>query len=263
MTPEPEARKLEEAEFHDKLRGLYETDPERYAYFTSNKKFYSVVRSSDDFYYRWLRENATGKRILDFGCGSGGASIESAKFAAHVTGIDISPEAVRLAEDRAKAAGVGDKTTFVVMDAEALEFGPGSFDVVSVRGVLHHMDLNAALGQIRKVLTAAGKAIFLEALANNPVIAWYRRSTPQLRTAWEAEHILRFEDSVKMRKFFKQVDVRSFHLAVLAGVPLRNTPVFGPARAALDAVDSVILRVPGVRSQAWMACFLLSDPLPA
>jgi len=263
MTPEPEARKLEEAEFHDKLRGLYETDPERYAYFTSNKKFYSVVRSSDDFYYRWLHENATGKRVLDFGCGSGGASIETAKFAAHVTGIDISPEAVRLAQDHAQAAGVGDKTTFVVMDAEALEFGPASFDVVSVRGVLHHMDLNAALGQIRMVLTPTGKAIFLEALANNPVIDWYRQLTPQLRTPWEAKHILRFEDSVKMRKFFKHVDVRSFHLAVLAGVPLRNTPMFGPVRAALDAVDSVILRVPGVRSQAWMACFLLSDPLPA
>ncbi len=263
MAPEPEPRKVEEAEFHDKLRGLYETDPERYSYFTSNKKFYSVVRSSDDFYYRWLRDNASGKRILDFGCGSGGASIESARFAAHVTGIDISPEAIRIAQDHAKAAGVGDKTTFAVMDAEALEFGPDSFDVVSVRGVLHHMDLDAALGQIRKVLTPAGKAIFLEALANNPIIHAYRRRTPHLRTAWEAEHILRYEDSVKMRKFFKHVEVRTFHLAVLAGVPLRNTPVFGAVRGALDAVDRVILRVPGLRSQGWMACFLLSDPIQA
>jgi hypothetical protein len=39
--------------------------------------------------------------------------------------------------------------------------------------------------------------------------------------------------------------------------------VFAPARAALDAVDSVILRVPGLGSQAWMACFLLSYPIPA
>ena len=263
MTPEPEARKIEEAEFHDKLRGLYETDPERYGYFTSNKKFYSVVRASDDFYYGWLRENATGKRILDFGCGSGHSSIESAKFAKHVTGIDISPEAVRLAQEHAEAAGVADKTTFVVMDAEALTFEPGSFDVVSVRGVLHHMDLGAALGQIRKVLTPSGKAIFLEALANNPIIHAYRRRTPHLRTAWETEHILRFEDSVRMRKFFKQVDVRSFHLAVLAAVPLRSTPLFEPARKALDAVDSAILRVPGLRSQGWMACFLLSDQIQA
>jgi ubiquinone/menaquinone biosynthesis C-methylase UbiE len=263
MTPEPEARKVEEAEFHDKLRGLYETDPEQYGYFTSNKKFYSVVRSSDDFYYKWLRDNATGKKVLDFGCGSGLSSIESARFAGHVTGIDISPEAVRLAQEHAEAAGVAGKTTFAVMDAEALEFASGSFDVVSVRGVLHHMDLDAALGQIRRVLAPGGKAIFLEALANNPIIHAYRRRTPHLRTAWETEHILRYEDSVKMRKYFQQVEVRSFHLAVLAAVPLRNTPAFEPARKVLDAVDGAILRVPGLRRQGWMACFLLSDPIAA
>jgi ubiquinone/menaquinone biosynthesis C-methylase UbiE len=260
VSPETEARKVEEAEFHDKLRGLYETDPERYGYFTSNKKFYSVVRSSDDFYYRWLGENATGKRVLDFGCGSGTSSVETARFAGHVTGIDISPEAVRLAQERAQALGLAHRAKFIVMDAEALTFAPNSFDVVSVRGVLHHMDLDAALTQIRRVLAPGGKAIFLEALANNPIIHAYRRRTPHLRTAWETEHILRFEDSVRMRKYFHRVEVRSFHLAVLAAVPLRKTPLFKPARAVLDAVDGAILRVPGIRRQGWMACFLLSDP---
>jgi ubiquinone/menaquinone biosynthesis C-methylase UbiE len=259
--PAPEQRKVEEAEFHDKLRGLYEKDPERYAYFTSNKKFYAIVRASDEFYFRWLRANATGKRVLDFGCGSGFHSLEVARFAGHVTGIDISPEAVRLAEEQAEAAGLSGRATFRVMDAEALELEPASFDVVCVRGVLHHMDLELALGQIHRVLVPGGKAIFLEALANNPVIHAYRRRTPHLRTAWEAEHILRYEDSARMRKFFKTVDVRTFHLAALAAVPLRGTPVFEPVRAALDAVDSVILRVPGVRAQGWMACFLLSDPI--
>jgi ubiquinone/menaquinone biosynthesis C-methylase UbiE len=261
MNPEPEARKLEEAEFHDKLRGLYETDPEQYGYFTSNKKFYSVVRTSNEFYFKWWRENATGKRVLDFGCGSGFHTVQIAASAGHLTGIDISPEAIRLAQEKAEAAGLAAKTTFLVMDAEALEFKPASFDVVSVTGVLHHMDLDAALTQIRRVLVPGGKAIFLEALANNPIIHTYRKRTPQLRTAWETDHILRFEDSVKMRKYFKHVEVRSFHLAVLAAVPLRNTPVFEPARKVLDVVDGAILRIPGVRAQAWMACFLLSDPI--
>ena len=256
-----EQRKVEEAEFHDKLRGLYEKDPERYAYYTSNKKFYAIVRASDEFYFRWLHRHATNKRVLDFGCGSGFHTLEVAKFASHVTGIDISPEAIRLAEESAAAAGLAARASFAVMDAEALDFEPGSFDVVCVRGVLHHMDLDAALTQIRKVLTPDGKAIFLEALANNPVIHAYRRRTPHLRTAWEAEHILRYEDSKRMRRYFKTVDVRTFHLAALAAVPLRDTPVFQPARAALDAVDSVILRIPGLRAQGWMACFLLYEPV--
>jgi ubiquinone/menaquinone biosynthesis C-methylase UbiE len=257
----PEPRKLEEAEFHDRLRGLYEKDPERYAYYTSNKKFYAVVRSSDDFYFKWLRENASGKRVLDFGCGSGFHTVEVARFAAHVTGIDISPEAITLAQEHAKAAGLSEKTSFKVMDAEALEFLAGSFDIVCVRGVLHHMDLDVALGQIRKVLAPGGKAIFLEALANNPIIHAYRQRTPHLRTAWEKDHILHYEDTVRMRKYFKTVQVRTFHLAVLAAVPFRTTPVFGAMRAVLDAADGAILRIPGLRKQGWMACFLLSDPV--
>ena len=256
-----DARKVEEAEFHDKLRGLYQTDPEQYAYYTSNEKFYAVVRSSDDFYYRWLRENATGKNVLDFGCGAGVASAEIAKFAAHVTGIDISPEAARISTEQAERSGVSGNTTFTVMDAEALEFAPGTFDVVCVRGVLHHMDLDAALTQIHKVLKPDGKAIFLEALANNPIIQAYRRRTPHLRTAWETEHILRFEDAVKMRKYFNKVEVRPFHLAVLAAVPLRKTPLFKPVWAVLEMFDRAALRLPGLRKQGWMACFLLSQPI--
>jgi ubiquinone/menaquinone biosynthesis C-methylase UbiE len=256
----PDARKLDEAAFHDKLRGLYQTDPEQYGYYTSNEKFYSVVRSSDDFYYKWLRDNAAGKKVLDFGCGAGIGSIATARYAAHVTGIDISPEAARIARDHAEAAGVGGKTTFAVMDAEALEFEPGTFDVVTVRGVLHHMDLDAALMQIHRVLAPDGKAIFLEALANNPIIHAYRKRTPHLRTAWETEHILRFEDTVKMRKYFERVEVRSFHLAVLAAVPLRKTPIFKPVLAALDGFDRAALRLPGLRAQGWMACFMLSQP---
>ena len=261
MSSTPEARKLEEAEFHDRLRGIYETDPELYARFTSNQKFYSVVHESEAFYFEWLRANATGKKVLDFGSGHGWHTTATAQFAEHVTGIDISPEGVKIGTEYAEENGLSHKVDFMVMDAEALTFPPRSFDVVTVRGVLHHMDLDAALKQINRVLTPDGKAIFLEALSNNPLIHAYRKRTPHLRTAWESEHILRYEDTQRMRKWFKHVEVRTFHLAVLAAVPLRTTPVFNAARAALDAVDRGLLRLPGVQRWGWMGCFLVSDPI--
>jgi len=65
---------------------------------------------------------------------------------------------------------------------------------------------------------------------------------------------------VKMRKYFERVEVRSFHLAVLAAVPLRKTPLFKPVLAALDGLDRAALRLPGLRAQGWMACFMLSEP---
>jgi hypothetical protein len=123
------------------------------------------------------------------------------------------------------------------------------------------MDLGLALAQIRKVLAPDGKAIFLEALANNPFIQAYRKRTPHLRTAWETEHILRFEDTEKMRVHFNKVEVQTFHLAVLAAVPLRKTPLFKPARAILERLDRTALRVPRLKKQGWMACFMLSEPI--
>jgi ubiquinone/menaquinone biosynthesis C-methylase UbiE len=262
MQDDAESRKHEEAEFHDRLRSLYEKDPAQYAYYTSNKKFYAVANASSDFVRGWLLEQGRGKRVLEYGCGSGTYAVTIAQFAAHVTGIDISPEAIKLSRERAAAEGVADKTSFVVMDAEELTFSPGSFDVVSVAGVLHHLDLREALGQIHRVLAPGGKAIFLEALGNNPLIQAYRRRTPHLRTAWETQHILRAESSDVMREYFGRVDVRYFHLAVLAAVPLRNTRVFRPLRNVLNGVDSILMRTPGIRTQAWMGCFMVSDPLP-
>ena len=259
MTPH-EARKDEEAEFHDRLRTLYDTDPERYRYYTSNNKFYTVARASDRYYYHWMRRNATGKRVLDYGCGNGLHTVEIARFAEHATGIDISADSIKISEENAARAGLTGKTTFLVMDAENLDFEPATFDVVSVRGVLHHMDLDAALGQIRKVLKPDGKAIFLEAMANNPIIHAYRLRTPQLRTAWETQHILRYEDSAKMKRYFNRVELRGFHLTAIAAVPFRNTPVFRPLLTVLDGVDRVLLSVPGIKQMCWIGCFQLSEP---
>ena len=47
-----------------------------------------------------------GKRILDIGCGTGLLSVKLAKMGADVTGIDISPEMITVAEQRAHALSV-------------------------------------------------------------------------------------------------------------------------------------------------------------
>ncbi len=260
MTDELETRKAEEAEFHDRLRGLYEKDPELYAQYTSNQRFYSVTQSSSDYYLDWVRTNAAGKVVLDFGCGSGQLSVAAAAVAKSVTGIDISKEAVRLASDRARSAGWAESTSFQVMDAEAMRFEDRSFDLVISSGVLHHMDLDKALAEIARVLKNDGKAIMLEALSDNPIFQLYRRRTPHLRTAWEVDHLLSGSSATFMQEHFEETSVRFFHLLVLLAVPLRNTRLFGPLRRMLDVCDRILLAVPGLRRQAWMACFTVARP---
>src|SRR5262245_34161667 len=70
-------------------------------------------------------------RILDAGCGAGGFAIWCAeRFGCRVTGITICSEHVELAARHASEAGVAERCEFRWMDMDALDFAPGSFDVV-------------------------------------------------------------------------------------------------------------------------------------
>ena len=61
---------------------------------------------------------ADGKRILDFGCGTGEISTELGIMGASVTGIDISPDLIEVAERRASLNRVGGRVKFIVHDIE-------------------------------------------------------------------------------------------------------------------------------------------------
>src|SRR5260370_17236142 len=213
-----ERRKLEEIEFHDRLRALYETDREKYAHQTENYKFYSVTSRSREYVDVLIQEQCRGRRVVVYGSGGGGVAIEIARIGREVVGIDISPESVRLSRER--ASGVSN-LTFEVMDCEALELPPRSFEVLVETGVLHHLDLSRAYPEMARVLSPTGTAICVEALGHNPLIRVYRMMTPHLRTPWEAEHILSRDDIALATQWCSFAHLRFFHLVVLAAVPLR------------------------------------------
>lgn len=83
-------------------------------------------------------------KALDLGCGTGSHSIFLAQQGFTVTGIDISPTAIRLAREKALQAAV--KAEFIVQDVTRLDLLHGPYDVALDVGCLH--GLNAA-GQQR------------------------------------------------------------------------------------------------------------------
>ena len=69
-----------------------------------------------------------GMQVLDVACGSGNLSIPAARAGAIVTGIDIAPNLLETARERALAEGLNIK--FDEGDAEQLPYEDASFDVV-------------------------------------------------------------------------------------------------------------------------------------
>lgn len=257
-----EARKKEEIDFHNRLRSEELTkDPGLFKYYTSNYKFYAVDRANRKFCENWLWTKCAGKKVLDYCCGDGDYSMAAARSGASVTGIDISDVAVHKCQERARKEVLDSKTSFLVRDAESTGFEDQSFDLIICAGVLHHLDLERAYKELARLLKPEGEIICMEALGHNPVIQWYRRLTPHLRTAYETEHILKVSDVEKAEKYFRRVHVRFFHLATLLAVPFRNMPGFLGLLGFLEAIDSLLLRIPLVQKMAWMIIFTLEDPI--
>ncbi|MBI1977879.1 MAG: methyltransferase domain-containing protein [Candidatus Omnitrophica bacterium] len=257
-----EARKKEEIDFHNRLRNKdLAKDPKLFKYYTSNYKFYAVDRANRKFCEDWIRERCASKRVLDYCCGDGDYSLLAARVAATTVGIDISDVAVHKCAERARTEGLDSKTSFHIRDAESTGFEDHAFDAIICAGVLHHLDLDRAYRELARLLAPGGEIICMEALGHNPLIQWYRRLTPHLRTAYEAKHILKMRDVHKAKKYFRKINVRFFHLATLLAVPFRNMPGFRGLLSFLEAVDSVLLLIPLVQKMAWMVTFTLGDPI--
>lgn len=97
-------------------------------------------------------------RVLDIGCGAGGAAMVIAALgAAHVTGVDPVHELVELAA--ASAAGSGADVQFLAIEPEApLPFGDASFDIVFTKDSwLHVVDKEALLDEVWRVLRPGGR----------------------------------------------------------------------------------------------------------
>jgi SAM-dependent methyltransferase len=236
-----------EADFHDHAFATHSR--------AQVQRFYSITGSSRRLYRELITRACAGRHVLEYGCGPGSYAFELARRGAHVIGVDISPVAIELAAKSAAANKLDIR--FSVMNAESLDFPDAAFDIVCGSGILHHLDLNRALPEVRRVLKPGGRAVFVEPLGHNLLINWYRRRTPSLRSA--DEHPLLVSDLALFRRHFEHMDVRMFHLTSLAAVPLRRLPGFQKLVTGLDALDRALFRIaPPLRKQAWSCVIALS-----
>lgn len=106
-------------------------------------------------YRRWA-----GRDVLDVGCGQGIDVARYAEAGANVSGVDLTPRHLELAQQLLDHRGL--EARLVRGDAERLPFEDASFDRVSSNGVLHHTpDMPGALREIHRVLRPGGEAVVI------------------------------------------------------------------------------------------------------
>ncbi len=145
--------------------------------------------------------NVEGKKILELGCGAGEASVYFAKMGALVTSTDISKGMLNLADKLAKAHHV--LLTTNQSSSDKIGFEDNSFDIVYAANLLHHVDMEDTIKEVKRVLKPNGIFVGFDPLAHNTLINIYRKIATDVRT--KDEHPLNISDVKIFEKYFSEV----------------------------------------------------------
>jgi SAM-dependent methyltransferase len=111
-----------------------------------------------------------GRSALDLMCGDGIFLPALLGRYRRVAGLDISMPLLELAPHRVRKH-------LVRGDALVLPFANQTFDVVVVRGALHHVphSLDVVFSELRRIMTPGSVFVLLEPSDDNALLRWFRR----------------------------------------------------------------------------------------
>lgn len=140
-----------------------------------------------------------GARVLDVGCGTGGASrLLADEHGVEAIGVDITAAFIEVAEWLSQATGFAQKTRFLCADAARVPLADGEIDVIWCQHALMNMpDVAAVLAEWRRLLVPGGQLLLHEVVAgDNPAplalpVPWARSAdTSHLTTRTRLEFML-------------------------------------------------------------------------
>ena len=203
-----------------------------------------------------------GKTVLDVGCGDGVNSILLAKLGANVTGIDISPGAIAVAEKKAQVNGLSASCKFLCGPVETVDLAKNSFDIIWGDAILHHViaDLPLVMRKLTEYAKPGGVMMFGEPVNFNQTLRRIRFMVPVETDATPDERPLEPQEIAILRQFMPDLKMRYF---TLFGRLIRFVlPDWNYERASLPRraivysicrLDYALLVLPGIRNLAGNA----------
>jgi ubiquinone/menaquinone biosynthesis C-methylase UbiE len=122
-------------------------------------------------YEPWVRQSLIDdirtqpRKILDLGCGTGSMTflLKQAFPSAQITGLDLSPYMLAVAEDRSSRSGI--EIEWRQGSAELTQFASGSFDLITAALLFHETPPNVTqtiLTESYRLLAPGGKILILD-----------------------------------------------------------------------------------------------------
>jgi ubiquinone/menaquinone biosynthesis C-methylase UbiE len=181
------------------------------------------------------------KVVLDYGCGSGENCVPLVMRDARVIGLDVSQALLRLARERLRRVGLEERARFVAASGHELPLPDGSVDAVLGIAILHHLAIEPAAQEIRRVLRPGGVAVFQEPIRNSAVLRAVRAAIPYRDPeVSDDERPLVDADLRVFHRLFSRYHERNFSLPF---VNLANVvPSLRRHIKALYRVDGALLR---------------------
>lgn len=225
------------------------------------------TREETDFVFRALGVTA-GEAVLDLACGHGRHAIDMARRGLRVTGVDLSPRYLELAEADANAAGV--EVRWLARDMRALDFAgefDGAYSFFTSFGYYGDAENDGVIASLARALKPGGRLLLDlvnrdRMLAQPPGRTWNQREDGGLlmeeftldpRTSRLRVRVTLIEAAAGARPI-KEYDVRLYTCAELTALLARHglavRDVWGGADGSVYAAESRRLVVLAVKSAA-------------
>lgn len=190
-------------------------------------------------YAFYLFDEIVGKRVLDFGCGSGENIAPLLARGAKVIAVDLSEDLIKLAQKRVAITGQDGECRFAVASAYDVPLADGVVDAILCSSLLHHLTIPRAMLEMRRLLKPGGIAIIKEPIRFSKTFAVLRSLFPAREDISEDEHPLTPAEFAQVKEGWIATGERSFRLPL---VPVLERLVSEENKLKIWPLDGWILR---------------------